>query len=227
MRCRLRILLLVFLAVAAASCRDSRLIPRRTMTEIYMDMALADGYLLSSNVVDRITADTSRVYETVFLKYGYTTEDYLYSQQEYIKDPTRYVRMVKSAVLKVEEEGARLKKLKEAQDKQRDMKEYLKRYAPANIFLLDTLRAGDTVFFNFDFQKGLDTAYYGPKMVVWADTVKAVEVKTDSVVHTVKSLNTESINKIDSIRERMRNSRNRNKETNVPSVNPLIREAQK
>lgn len=141
------------------------------MSKIYADMAMTDAVLQNRDYATRRTADTSLVYEAIFQKYGYTTDDYLASQRKYIKDPGRYVRMLKKAVLQTESDKkvlvAEQKRLKELREKAAGVR----RHAPNRIYLMDTLDLADTVWFDFDFQQGLDTAFAGPQLIVWADTI--------------------------------------------------------
>lgn len=166
------ILVIVIILCGLCSCRrDGKVIPRRTMTKIYADMAMTDAILQNRTYDVRRVADTSLVYEAIFRKYGYTAEDYLASQKVYINDAGRYVRMVKKAVLQLE---ADKKELVAEQKRLKELKERaagVKRHAPNRVYLMDTLDLADTVWFDFDFQEGLDTAFTGPQMIVWADTV--------------------------------------------------------
>lgn len=180
------IIVVVFLALSLFSCKKGPdIIPRRTMTKIYAEMALADEKLGLLNWSVRKVADTSRVYEPIFEKYGYTSEDFIASEQKYIQDPGRFIKIVKNAVLMVEAEGSELKKEQKRLDEIKDRAAYVKRYAPKHIFLLDSLR--DTVFFNFDFQKDMDTAFAGPRLIVWADTVKPAAADSLAVADSLTS----------------------------------------
>lgn len=166
------ILVIVLLAWVLSSCgKREKIIPRSTMSKIYADMAMTDAVLQNRDYATRRTADTSLVYEAIFQKYGYTTDDYLASQRKYIKDPGRYVRMLKKAVLQTESDKkvlvAEQKRLKELREKAAGVR----RHAPNRIYLMDTLDLADTVWFDFDFQQGLDTAFAGPQLIVWADTI--------------------------------------------------------
>ena len=53
-------------------------------------------------------ADTSLVYEGIFEDYGYTTDDYLYSVQHYLRDPERFSRVFRDVARKMEKEKARV-----------------------------------------------------------------------------------------------------------------------
>ena len=87
MRKALHIAALLLVAVTL-SCRGPRLIPRDKMEAIYYDMFMADQQIRNDMALRR-QADTMLVYEAVFNRYGYDTDDYLYSVQTYLKDPER------------------------------------------------------------------------------------------------------------------------------------------
>lgn len=158
------------LLVLAVSChRDGTPIPRSEMSRIYAEMFLLDQRLGSDWKI-RNQADTMLVYEAVFAEYGYTVEDYRASQEKYIKDPRRYTKMLKKAVGILENENKVLKKEKDRLDEILEARMGTSRYSPNRILLLDTLTFLDSIS-SFDFQKGLDTAYFGPEMIVWRDTV--------------------------------------------------------
>lgn len=160
---------------AAISChRSGAPIPRRDMTHIYADMALLDQRI-GSNWENRRIADTTLVYEAVLAEYGYTVEDFHRSQEKYIKDARRYTKMLKKSVGLLESEKKVLVKEKARLDAIMEARAGTGRYSPNRILLLDTLTFLDSISL-FDFQKGLDTAYFGPEMVVWRDTVH-VEVQ--------------------------------------------------
>lgn len=163
------------------SCgKKTSVIPRSKMTLIYADMAMADERISSLPWNDRRAADTSLVYAPIFEKYGYTVDDFLESEKKYIKDPTRYIRMIKSAVLMLEEESRELKKEKEKLDMLHNRDLYMQRFRPNVIYLMDSLDLGDSVLFDFDFQQGLDTVFAGPALIIAADTI-AAQVQQDTL----------------------------------------------
>lgn len=163
--------LLAALLVAALSChREGTPIPRGDMSRIYAEMFLLDQRIGDAGWDKRRIADTMLVYEAVFAKYGYTVDDFRSSQNKYIKDARRYAKMLKKSVGILETEKKALKKEKATLDAILEARRGTARYSPNRILLLDTLTFLDSIS-SFDFQKGLDTAYFGPEMVVWSDTV--------------------------------------------------------
>lgn len=172
MKRSLKYLPVLLLCLLLFSCsRGARVIPRGRMSQIYAEMFLLDQRINGDRALKRI-ADTTRVYEAVLDKYGYTLEDYALSQEHYIKDARRYTKMLKKSVAIVHKEGLALKEEKSREDAVYAARYGLKRFAPHRICLLDTLTYSDSLF-NFDFQNGLDTVFAGPKIVVAADTVRA------------------------------------------------------
>lgn len=83
--------------LAALSCEGPKRIPRDKMEEIYVDMFLADQRT-RSDLDLRNRADTMLVYEAVFEKYGYDTDDFLYSVDYYLQDPERFAKMAQDVV---------------------------------------------------------------------------------------------------------------------------------
>ena len=55
------------------------MIPRGKLSDIYVEMFLTDQWLRENPSVNR-TADTLLVYEPIFKRHGYSTDDYLRSQ---------------------------------------------------------------------------------------------------------------------------------------------------
>lgn len=98
MKGRLSYLLLASaVLILLASCSHGpRVISRSTMADIYADMFLSDQWLNDHGEFLRDT-DSTRFYEPVFNKYGYTSEDFVASVDKYIKDPERYSRILKKA----------------------------------------------------------------------------------------------------------------------------------
>ena len=87
-----RFLHIVLVLVAVAACQNPRIIPKDTLTDIYEDMFLADQLVRERNL-PQPQMDTLLVYEAVFNKYGYNTDDYLNSVRYYLKDPERFAKV--------------------------------------------------------------------------------------------------------------------------------------
>ena len=113
MKRSLHIVLVLLLAVA---CRGPRVIPKDTMTDIYTDMFIADQMVRDADI-PRAQMDTMLLYEAVFEKYGYDTEDYLYSLRFYLKDPERFGKVFENVAKRLEGEVEALKKIVELRDR--------------------------------------------------------------------------------------------------------------
>ena len=105
-----RFLHIVLVFLVAASCRGPRVIPKDTLTDIYMDMFMADQMVREENL-PRTMMDTTLVYEAVFEKYGYDTDDYLHSVRYYLKDPERFAKMFEEVAKRLEGEADALEKI--------------------------------------------------------------------------------------------------------------------
>lgn len=103
---------------------DGRVIPKKKMSEIYADMFTADQWISQNYKASRV-ADTTMVYEAIFEKYGYDSEDYRKSVDHYIQDPDRFARILRQTVLVLEDrmadQKAELRKLKSLQAAQPDI----------------------------------------------------------------------------------------------------------
>lgn len=195
---------LVVLALAVglslASCgKKERVIPREKMAEIYAEMYVLDQWLDDNRSLRR-EADTSLVYAPVLDKYGYTYDDYLNSVDVYMKDPTRYSRILRrtSEIL-----GSRLTELKAEKKAQEDaLKESRRLDSLRNLIHLNVdslmnsmvrtapsdslVTAFDSLgFVDFRFVQTNDTTYDGPAMVIRIDslavTSDSLTVLTDTL----------------------------------------------
>ena len=111
-----RFLHIVLVLLLAVACRGPRVIPKDTMTDIYTDMFLADQMVRDADI-PRAQMDTMLLYEAVFEKYGYDTEDYLYSLRYYLKDPERFGKVFENVAKRLEGEVEALKKIVELRDR--------------------------------------------------------------------------------------------------------------
>ena len=104
-----RFLHIVLVLVTVAACQGPRVIPKSTLTDIYMDMFLADQLVRERNLPS-YKMDSLLVYEAVFNKYGYDTDDYLYSVRHYLKDPERFAKLFEEVAKRLEGEVSALDK---------------------------------------------------------------------------------------------------------------------
>ena len=111
-----RVLHIVLVLLAAVACRGPRVIPKDTLTDIYTEMFIADQMVRDGNI-PTVQMDTMLLYEAVFEKYGYDTEDYLYSLRHYLKDPERFGKVFENVAKRLEGEVDALKKIVELRDR--------------------------------------------------------------------------------------------------------------
>lgn len=119
------ILAIVALLVSLAGCSrdEENIISRGDMAEIYAEMLLLDQWL-NENQQLRHQADTSLVYEPIFARYGYTTEDYRASVAYYMNDPERYSRILRETVEILDEKLIEARELKAIEDRLKAIKPY-------------------------------------------------------------------------------------------------------
>lgn len=185
----LNILAMCGIVALALSCSGkARVIPRQTMSEIYAEMFVADQWLTSDYKLRRM-ADTTLIYGGIFEKYGYTVDDYRHSMEYYMGDPDRYARILKQSTLIIEGRIRDLKKEKERLQAIHDSKAASDKFIPERIFFLSGLANRDLLTVDslsfyidstggqycFDVQKGYDTLFTGPQLIVLKDTVKVLE----------------------------------------------------
>ena len=106
MRRLLHILLVVLLAVA---CQWNQVIPRKDMVKVMREMLLQDQQV-RTNMVARARIDTMLVYEGIFEKYGYDTDDFLTSLDYYLAEPQRMEKVMEEVAEGLEKEAFGLKR---------------------------------------------------------------------------------------------------------------------
>ena len=126
------VLALALAAALAASC-GPRVIPRGKLSDIYVEMFLTDQWLRENPSVNR-TADTLLVYEPIFKRHGYSTDDYLRSQEYYLRDPDRYAKLLRGVSRKLDKE-------RQVIQKQIDKEDYLSGLHLGRVSVADSLLA--------------------------------------------------------------------------------------
>lgn len=99
-------IVLVLLMVAA--CGPHR-IPREDMEDIMYRMLVQDQQL-KQNPMLRKGVDTMLVYEGIFEAYGFTTDDFLYSLEYYLAEPTRMEKVMEKVADRLGAEAKEVKK---------------------------------------------------------------------------------------------------------------------
>ena len=87
-----RFFLIVALSIALISCSKEGIIPKNELKAILTEMYESDQVVIGNEDV-RAMADTLYVYESIFNKYGYTTEDYFNSLNYYLDDPKEFSKL--------------------------------------------------------------------------------------------------------------------------------------
>ena len=100
MRKCLHILLVMFLA---AACGPQR-IPRDDMESIMYDILVQDQQIKLDRELKK-QADTSLVYEAIFEEYGFDTDDYLYSLEYYLENPSKMEKIMDAVADRLEREA--------------------------------------------------------------------------------------------------------------------------
>ena len=112
----------IFIILTAAllclsSCREKEsIIPKDIMSQIYYDIYMTDE-AVDVNYRLRRMADTMRVYEPIFNRYGYTTEDYNRSVNFYMERPDKFEDVFEDTKTMLEKRKAELNAILEAEGK--------------------------------------------------------------------------------------------------------------
>ena len=99
----------------AAACKGPRVIPKDTLTDIYVDMFLVDQMVRDENI-PQVRMDTLLVYEPIFEKYGYDTDDYLFTLRKSLRDPERFAKVFEEVANRLEVEVEDLNEIIERQN---------------------------------------------------------------------------------------------------------------
>lgn len=110
-------LILTAALLCLSSCRDRKdIIPKGTMSKIYYDIYMTDE-AVDANYGLRRMADTMRIYEPIFNKYGYTTDDYNRSVDFYLERPDKFEDVFEDTKTMLEKRKAELNAILEAEGK--------------------------------------------------------------------------------------------------------------
>ena len=180
-----RFLHIVLVLLVAVACRGPRVIPKDTLTDIYVDMLMADQYVREENI-QRKQLDTSLVYEAVFNKYGYDTDDYLNSVRFYLKDPERFAKIFEDVAKRLEGEVNALDKIIEHQDwvaekmgaKRPQIDSILSPFSKENVYVGLARVARDTSRYPAWFRL---VAAHEDTLMISVDSLKAMKARKDSL----------------------------------------------
>lgn len=146
MRNTLHIVLL--LCLVAVSCGPRR-IARGDMENIMTDILIQDQQIKSDRSL-RQAADTSLVYEGIFEAYGYDTDDFLYSMEYYLQDPSRMEKIMGKVADKLEAEVKVAEKEVELENWRRRLMDIYRQKVDTTRLPRPRTRSVDTLHVRFD-----------------------------------------------------------------------------
>ena len=132
------LLLAAMVLMCFGSCRKGKVIPKKDFAAIYADMFLADQWL-ADNSYARRTADTTRFYDVIFEKYGYTFADYDASVNYYLNRPEKYRKILERTQQKLRATQKSLEEFQAKVDKQNKILEGLG-YLHLPVFAADSVK---------------------------------------------------------------------------------------
>jgi hypothetical protein len=159
-----------------ASCaRKARVIPKSKLEKIYMEMLLVDQWIGLEWSNTRV-ADTSVVYEQIFEKYGYTSNDYRKSVSYYMEDPDRFAKIFENISNALTTKANIIDKEQKDREKADSIRNVIisRNFRRAEIFFYkDVLSYKDSILFYFD-SIGIvrskpvesDSLFMGPELVI-------------------------------------------------------------
>lgn len=197
----------VVMIFASCSRDDAEVIPRAKLAKIYAEMLMTDQWILTTPSV-RTIADTSLVYEPILEKYGYDSDDYRKTVDEYMNDPERFGRIFRESGEILEKRLRHLRKEQERLNmlkaREKEAQKYKTNFKPEEffpyIFNEPYVHYYDSVAFVPDSTlmvyrlvslETSDTTYSGIEMMVKSDTLKVCDslaladtvVKPDTIIH--------------------------------------------
>lgn len=97
-------ILLLAVLICIASCGDrGKVLSKKKLSAIYVEMFLSDQWL-RDHVDERGIADTSLFYDPIFRKYGCTYEDYDASVHYYLDHPEQYSKVIDEVLRRLEDQ---------------------------------------------------------------------------------------------------------------------------
>lgn len=104
MKYRIRLAALLLLGLMAGACVRHKIISDEELAHIFHDAFLTNAYVST----ERLSLDSLNIYESIFARYGYTTEDVQYTIGNFSKRKSaRLGDVVEEAIRMLEEEGLR------------------------------------------------------------------------------------------------------------------------
>lgn len=179
----LHILLAAVLLSCLSACGPKgKIIPRSKMEDVYVDLFMADQWIIANPIQSKV-ADTTMLYEPIFNRYGYTTQDYIASVDHYISDPKRYARILRRADEKLVAKLEKLNVLVEREVALRDFLELIGGFDPGLKLYYDTVYMRVTKEAGLRFE--LDSFGRYMPLIPAADSIPPVDslATSDSLSH--------------------------------------------
>ena len=130
---------LLAVAVCLAACGRGRVIPDHKMTQIFMEMFLADTWL-RDNPEARKVADTTLFFDPIFRRHGYTFKDYDMSIHYYLDRPDRFSKILTATSEGLEAEFERLQEIIDAERAHEEALDRFRQLYHPHDFSTDSLR---------------------------------------------------------------------------------------
>lgn len=194
------ILAFLLLALAILSCGRARVISRGKLVDIYAEMFLTDQWLRDNPDIKK-TADTLLVYEPIFNRYGYTTDDYLKTMEHYMREPDKYAKILKNTAKKLEKHEKEVQKAIDAIERVNKLhlspvnaSDTLLRRFKSDSFYLGRPSVRANRYFEIIFSDlNRDTLFDGPRLILKADSVARDSTAVDSLDVPIASADTSGV----------------------------------
>lgn len=139
-------IVLVALMAAATGCRRYKVIPDRTLGQIFHDAMLTNAYVDNQGV----NIDSLNIYEPIFARYGYTTADVQYTLEEFSRRKSAHLSDVAEyMILLFDREAAELKRQVAVLDTIDNVAQRRARRTVLHDTMVRASRAADTALLRF------------------------------------------------------------------------------
>ena len=99
---RVSVILLAVATLLTVGCNNKQIIPDSTLADIFHDAFVVNAYIGE----ERINLDSLQIYESIFARYGYTTEDVMHTVGNFSqRKSARLGNVVEQAISRLEQES--------------------------------------------------------------------------------------------------------------------------
>ena len=170
------------------------------LVDIYAEMFLTDQWLRDNQDVKK-TADTLLVYEPIFNRYGYTTDDYLKTVEHYMREPDKYAKILKNTAKKLEKKEKEIQKTIDAIERASRLHlspihasdTLLRRFKPDSFYLGRPSVRANRYFEIILSDQDRDTLFDGPRLIIKTDSAAVDSVAVDSLNVPIASPDTSGV----------------------------------